>query len=50
MVHILVDNGSTHCFVDTALVKQLGMIVEMISPLMVYVVDGSKTVIDTACK
>lgn len=36
-VHMLVDSGSTHSFIDLGLVKQLGLIAEVVPPLLVSV-------------
>lgn len=49
-VSILVDSGSTHSFIDTALVKKLGLVAEVIPPLIVTVVDGTQLLVDTTCK
>lgn len=49
-VSILVDSGSTHSFIDKSLVKKLGLIVEVIPPLIVTVADGSQVLVESACK
>lgn len=49
-VSILVDSGSTHSFIDAALVKKLGLVAEVIPPLVVTVADGTQSLVDTACK
>lgn len=49
-VSILVDSGSTHSFIDSKLVKQLGLVAEMVTALTVIVADGATKQVDTACK
>lgn len=49
-INILVDSGSTHSFIDAALVKRLGLVAEIIPSFLVTVADGSQTIVDTACK
>lgn len=50
LVSILIDSGSTHSFIDSGVVKQLGLVAEMVSPLIVSVADGSRIVVDSICK
>lgn len=50
VVSILVDSGSTHSFIDIALIKQLGISAEIISPLVVSVANSTKMTVDTVCK
>ena len=40
-VHILIDSGSTHNFLDLALAKDLGCQIEEISPQSITVADGN---------
>ena len=49
-VSILIDSGSTHSFIDSGVVKQLGLVAEVVSPLIVSVADGSRIVVDSFCK
>lgn len=47
---ILIDTGSTHSFIDKSLVNSVGLVAEVIPPLIVTVADGSRVLVDTACK
>lgn len=49
-IHILIDSGSTHSFIDSKLVKQLGLVAEVVPPLLVSVADGSRIIVDSVCK
>ncbi|XP_074328095.1 uncharacterized protein LOC141666008 [Apium graveolens] len=49
-VSILIDSGSTHSFIDKALVKRLKIAAEVISPLIVTAADESQVLVKTACK
>lgn len=49
ILNILIDSGSTHSFMDAAVIKQLGLIPEMDSALLVTVADGSTKMVDTIC-
>lgn len=49
-ISILVDSGSTHSFIDSRLIKQLGLVAEVVPPLIVSVDDGSRIIIDSLCK
>lgn len=49
-VSILIDSGSTHGFVDDGIVKTSGLTAEMVTPLPVTVVDGTKVIVDSCCK
>lgn len=49
-VSILIDSGSTHSFIDTILVKHLGLVADMVSPLSVTVADGNSNIVDSACR
>ncbi|XP_074343112.1 uncharacterized protein LOC141680927 [Apium graveolens] len=49
-ISILIDSGSTHSFIDSGLVKQLGLIAEVVLPLIVSVADGSRIIVDSICK
>lgn len=41
-IHILIDSGSTHNFLDVAVAKKLGCKVEAIQPQPITVADGNK--------
>jgi len=41
-LHILIDSGSTHNFLDSQMAQKYGCIIETIAPLNVVVADGSK--------
>jgi len=49
-LHILIDSGSTHNFLDTQMAEKYGCIIETIAPLNVVVVDGSKIKISFVVK
>lgn len=49
-VSVLIDSGSTHSFIDTRMVKQLGLVAEVVPPLIVSVADGSRIIVDAVCK
>lgn len=42
VVHILVDSGSTHNFMDTRTTKNLGLTMCAIAPISIMVADGRK--------
>lgn len=42
MVHVLIDSGSTHNFIDLTVAKRLGCRMEEVHPFAVSVGDGSK--------
>ncbi|KAG8376226.1 hypothetical protein BUALT_Bualt09G0041000 [Buddleja alternifolia] len=41
-VHILIDSGSTHCFLDESTAHKLGCKLDYTTPMIVSVADGSK--------
>lgn len=43
---ILIDNGSTHNFIDSKLVKDLKLPIILVPPLTVTIADGRKLVVD----
>lgn len=49
-LHILVDSGSTHNFLDSSLAHKLGCIVEDINPQVATVADGSHIACNQVCK
>ncbi|GKB76933.1 reverse transcriptase, partial [Tanacetum coccineum] len=49
-IHILIDSGSTHNFVDTTTTKRMGCKISAIVPLQVDVADGNKTLSTLVCK
>lgn len=49
-VSILIDSGSTHSFIDSRMVKQLGLVAEIVPPLIISVADGSRIIVDSLCK
>ncbi|GJY07766.1 reverse transcriptase [Tanacetum coccineum] len=49
-IHILIDCGSTHNFLDMNMAKQLGCNIRSTYPLAVTVVDGNSLVTDSECK
>ncbi|GJW23762.1 reverse transcriptase [Tanacetum coccineum] len=49
-IHILIDYGSTHNFLDKNMAKQLGCDIRNTCPLAVTVVDGNNLVTDSECK
>ncbi|KAL8091683.1 hypothetical protein AgCh_034082 [Apium graveolens] len=49
-VHILIDSGSTHSFVDTGLVKHLRLLAEIVQPLLVTLANGTSMMVYTMCK
>ncbi|KAL0440420.1 UNVERIFIED_CONTAM: hypothetical protein Slati_2525000 [Sesamum latifolium] len=48
-VHILVDSGSIHCFIDEKVVQVLGCKLEPTIPMMVRVADGGKALNKLFC-
>ncbi|KAG8369727.1 hypothetical protein BUALT_Bualt14G0043900 [Buddleja alternifolia] len=44
-VHILIDSGSTHCFLDETTAHKLGCKLDYTSPMIVSVANGAKWVI-----
>ncbi|GJX97370.1 transposon ty3-I gag-pol polyprotein [Tanacetum coccineum] len=49
-IHILIDSGSTHNFLDVYMAKNLGCMICEIDPLQFSVVDGNKKTIKSMCK
>ena len=49
-LHILIDSGSTHNFLDAHVAKKLGCRIEVIPSLNVVVVDGNKVQISNVVK
>ena len=49
-LHILVDSGSTHNFLDVEVAKKLGCKLEKVGPMRVDVVNGSSLACVAACK
>nr|GEZ28980.1 hypothetical protein [Tanacetum cinerariifolium] len=49
-IHILVDCGSTHNFVDVAVAKKLGCPIKSICPLAITVGDGYNVATTSVCK
>ncbi|KAG8379410.1 hypothetical protein BUALT_Bualt07G0085600 [Buddleja alternifolia] len=47
-IHILIDSGSTHCFLDETVANQLGCTMEITNP-MLSVADGNKMISRTFC-
>ncbi|XP_074327433.1 uncharacterized protein LOC141665350 [Apium graveolens] len=50
MVHILIDTGSTHNFLDEGLAKEIGVDIEEIPSQMITVADGNQMAYDKICK
>ncbi|KAG8370608.1 hypothetical protein BUALT_Bualt13G0001100 [Buddleja alternifolia] len=48
-IQILIDNGSTHCFLDENIVQRLGCVTEYTTPMMVSVADGGKMISRKVC-
>lgn len=49
-VHILIDSGSTHNFLDVHLAKKLGLYLTSFNPVMVDVADGNRLECNSMCK
>ena len=49
-VHILIDSGSTHNFLDLHLAKRLGLHLTQVNPVMVDVADGNGLECNSMCK
>nr|GEU48888.1 hypothetical protein [Tanacetum cinerariifolium] len=50
LLHILIDCGSTHNFLDRNMAKQLGCNIKATCPLSVTVADGNKLITTSECK
>ncbi|KAG8382321.1 hypothetical protein BUALT_Bualt05G0065300 [Buddleja alternifolia] len=48
-IQILIDSGSTHCFLDETVATNLGCHVEFTNPMLISVADGNKMVSRTVC-
>lgn len=48
-IHILINSGSTHNFLDLALVSKLGCTVEQVEPQAVTVAGGSHIACQSKC-
>lgn len=49
-LHILIDSGSTHNFLDIQLAKKLGLQLTRVKSVMVDVADGNRLECDAMCK
>ncbi|XP_042059320.1 uncharacterized protein LOC121803777 [Salvia splendens] len=49
-IHILIDSGSTHNFLDLHLAKKLGLQLTSVTPVMVDVADGNRLECQSMCK
>lgn len=49
-VHILIDSGNTHNFLDLNLAKKLGLHLTPVNPVMVDVADGNRLECNSMCK
>ena len=49
-LHILIDSGSTHTFLDIDMAKKLGCKVEKIGPMRVDVANGNSLAYVSVCK
>ncbi|GKE27293.1 retrotransposable element Tf2 [Tanacetum coccineum] len=49
-IHILIDSGSTHNFIDTSTAKRIGCGISAIVPLQVDVADGNKLLSTLVCR
>lgn len=49
-LHILIDSGSTHNFLDIQLAKKLGFQLTRVKPVMMDVTDGNSLECDSRCK
>ncbi|GKC38453.1 retrotransposable element Tf2, partial [Tanacetum coccineum] len=49
-IHILIDSGSTHNFLDVFMGKKLGCQIRKINPLQVSMADGNKLTSESMCK
>ncbi|XP_042059609.1 uncharacterized protein LOC121804134 [Salvia splendens] len=49
-IHILIDSGSTHNFLDLLLAKKLGLQLTQVNPVMVDVADGNRLECKSMCK
>ncbi|KAG8391208.1 hypothetical protein BUALT_Bualt01G0163900 [Buddleja alternifolia] len=48
-IQILIDSGSTHCFLDETVATTLGCHIEFTNPILISVADGNKIVSLTFC-
>ncbi|KAL0402031.1 UNVERIFIED_CONTAM: hypothetical protein Slati_4233000 [Sesamum latifolium] len=48
-VQILIDGGSTHCFLDEAIASKLGCQLEQATPTMVSIANGKQMVSQLYC-
>jgi len=49
-IHILIDSGNTHNFLDVQLATKMGCLLEEIPPLNVVVADGANVTINSMVK
>nr|KYP59360.1 Transposon Ty3-I Gag-Pol polyprotein [Cajanus cajan] len=49
-LHILIDSGSTHNFLDVDIAKKLGCRIQVMKPLQIIVADGNKMKIEAIVK
>lgn len=49
-VHILLDSGSTHNFIDSKLLKTLGWSLQATKPFKVMITDGGKIMSQRCCR
>ncbi|KAK4388623.1 Retrovirus-related Pol polyprotein from transposon [Sesamum angolense] len=48
-IHILIDSGSTHCFIDEKVVQVLGCTLEQTTPMAVRIADGGRVMSKYFC-
>nr|CAD1832891.1 unnamed protein product [Ananas comosus var. bracteatus] len=49
-IHVLIDSGSSHNFLDSAIASKLGCHTEAVSPVKVTVADGNRLTSSAMCK
>ena len=50
LIHILIDSGSTHNFLDIAIAKGLGCSLKLIDPIYITVANGQEIVCTNLCE
>ncbi|KAL0299989.1 UNVERIFIED_CONTAM: Retrovirus-related Pol polyprotein from transposon.6 [Sesamum angustifolium] len=48
-IHILIDSGSTHCFIDEKVVQVLGCTLEQTTPMAIRIADGGRVMSKYFC-
>ena len=49
-IHVLIDSGSTHNFIDQSIAKRLGCVLRKIPPVEIIIANGEKVISSCMCE